>query len=110
MSATTNRFLGVPHSKPGWWSVGFAVLFLILLFLFTSATMPIAPEGAKPQPALLPNLGCFTVILGLGTGITGLIAIIRKRERSLFVWLSLLPGVFSLSLLVVDLIKALLQK
>lgn len=110
MSATTNRFLGVPHSKPGRWSVGLAVLFMILLFLFTSVTMPITPEGAKPQPAFFPNLGCFTVILGLGAGITGLIAIIRKRERSLPVWLSLLPGVFSLVLLISDLIRALLQK
>jgi hypothetical protein len=53
-----------------------------------------------PAPEVVPwreaFVGIVLLLCGIGGGITGLIALIRRHERSALVWLALLPGLFVL--------------
>lgn len=78
MKNESNRFLGMPHTRFGWWAVGLALTSVVLILAWS-----ILPGGA--------GLG---FLCGLGGGVVGLIAIIRQHERSWLVWLTILPGLF----------------
>jgi hypothetical protein len=59
-----------------------------------------APEYQCAFPTrLLIFYGIFMILCGLSAGILGLVAVIRSRERSWLVWLSILPLLFVLFLL-----------
>ena len=75
MKTTASRFNEKPHTKLGWWAVGFAVAGILLVPAWS-----ILPGGA--------GLGFLCELVG---GILALIAIIRQKERSWLVWLSVLP-------------------
>lgn len=75
MKTTSNLFLRVPQTRLGWWAVGFAAAGILLVFAWS-----ILPGGAW--------LGFLCELAG---GILALIAIVRNRERSWLVWLSILP-------------------
>ncbi len=94
----SGRVFSVPTSRLGWWSVGlgaaFAVLFLINSFVFMPSTIVI-----PWREVILPFYGVGMLLCGLAAGIVGLIAVIRRRERSWLVWLMLLPGILVLALL-----------
>lgn len=84
MNTATNRFLGTPRTKYGWWSVGLTLLFTVL---FVSALN----EWIRFS-------GMLTILLGIAGGILTLIALIGKHERSWLVWLMLLPGLFAIAI------------
>jgi len=44
------------------------------------------------RQAVLPFYGIVMTACGLAAGIVGLIAVIRRPERSWLVWLAMLPG------------------
>jgi hypothetical protein len=95
---SSGHFLGRPGTRLGWWSVGlggiFVVLWIINSFVFMPSTVLI-----PWRQVLLPFYGIFMLACGLAAGIVGLIAVIRSRERSWLVWLTLLPGSLVLFLL-----------
>ena len=99
MKTDLSRFIERPHTRLGWRSVWlgitFAVLFLINSFVF----MP-SSSDAPWRHVILPFYGIFMLLCGLGSGIVGLIAVIRQHERSWLVWLTILPSLFVLFLLV----------
>ena len=82
MDSLSTRFLGMPHTKLGWWSVG-------LSFLFTVLAVAVINE-------LINFSGFLTITLGVIAGIVTLIALIWKRERSWLVWIVLIPGLFAI--------------
>ena len=57
------------------------------------------PEITGWGHALLPFYGIFMVLCGLASGVVGLIALLRNKERSWLVWVSVLPGALMLFLL-----------
>jgi hypothetical protein len=83
MKSISSTFLGTPHSRLGWWSVGLTILFVTL---FVSVTND-----------LLHFSGFLTMTLGVIAGIVTLVALAWKRERSWLVWLMLLPGLFAIA-------------
>ena len=90
-----------PGTKLGWWAVGLTATFVVLFVINSAVFMP-ASQGAtnaRWRQILLPFYGIFMILCGLGGGVVGLIALIRKRERSWLVWLTILPGAFVLFLL-----------
>jgi hypothetical protein len=97
MKTTSSHFIEKPHTKLGWWAVwlgaAFAVLFLINSFVFMPPTF-----NPSWGPTILPFYGIFMILCGLASGVVGLIAIIRRHERSWLVWLPLVPGLFVLFL------------
>ena len=110
MTVTSSHFFGMPHTKPGYWSAGLAIVFVVLLILNVIATILLANNPSPTQPISVPNFGFPTILCGLAAGMVGLIAVTRRRERSWLVWLSLLSGVFSLTLLIGDFLAATLMR
>lgn len=84
-------FLSTPSTKLGWWSVALAATFVVLFIINATVFMPSTVEVPWRQ-AVLPFYGIAMLSCGLAAGIVGLIAVIRRRERSWLVWLTILPG------------------
>ncbi len=91
------RIWARPATRLGRWSVGLGAMFLVL-FIVNSAVFMQLTE-APWQHTLLPFYGIGMLTIGLAAGITGLMAVIRHHERSWLVWLTILPGLFVLFLL-----------
>jgi uncharacterized membrane protein len=88
--------LGRPTSRLGWWSVGLAATFAVLFIINSTVFMPSTVEVPWRQ-VVLPFYGIAMLSCGLAAGIVGLIAVIRRHERSWLVWLTMLPGLMVLA-------------
>lgn len=82
MATSSSHFLGIPHTKSGWWSIGLGTLFTVLFVLVVNN--------------LIRFPGILIMTMGVAAGILTLIALIWQRERSWLVWLMLLPGGFAI--------------
>jgi len=91
------RFFGRPSTRLGRWSVGLAVMYIILYII--SAAVFWRMPGDVPWRPLLIIYGIAMLLCGLAAGIVGLIAVIRRHERSWLVWLTILPGLLVLFLI-----------
>ena len=97
-SSFWRRILGRPSTRLGWWAVGLGAAFVALIII--NATLFVPSTVAAPwRQAVLPFYSIAMLSCGLAAGIVGLIAVIRWRERSWLVWLTILPGLFVLFLL-----------
>jgi len=92
------RLFSRPSTRLGWWSVGLMVTFILLMIINGAVFMQL-PGNEPWQHNLLPFYGFFMLACGLAAGVVGLIAVIRKHERSWLVWLAILPLVFVVFLL-----------
>lgn len=108
MHPTKPSFFTLPATAPGWWAASATALFLLLLAGFLAAAF-LGPAPSEPglPPSSAPNPGLSVILCGLAAGVAGAFALVRKRERSWLVWLSLLPGLFSILILIGDLLAAL---
>ncbi|MBI5351537.1 MAG: hypothetical protein HZB50_02740 [Chloroflexi bacterium] len=97
MKTDTSGSMWKPSTKLGRWSVGLAITFIVL-FLINGAFMSFR-SNAPWQQVVLPFYGIFMMLCGLAAGLVGLTAILRQHERSLPVWLTILPLLFMLFLL-----------
>lgn len=90
----------IPKTALGWWSVGLIVTMPILFFLGNSFTDTFyssvsagntIPADLSTRPAL-----ALTMLTGMAAGIaaliTGLLAVIKRQERSLLVYVSAILG------------------
>ncbi len=91
------RILGRPSTRLGWWSVALAGTFVALFIINSAVFMRLTVEAPWRQ-TVLPFYGIAMLSCGLAAGIVGLIAVIRRRERSCLVWLTILPGLMVLAL------------
>ncbi len=94
ISPTSHKqsFFSRPSTRLGWWSFGLGVLFILLFLVNSFVFMPL--QTNEPwQQIVLPFYGIFMLLCGLASGATGLIAILRRGERS---WLAWLPVLFAL--------------
>ena len=71
------RVLSLPKTRLGWWSVGLAATFVVLLIFGYN---------------VLPLYGIVLLFSGLCNGVVSLIALLGRHERSVLVWLAMLPG------------------
>ena len=103
---TRSAFWQRPSSKLGRWAVGIAVLFILLFLTNALVFVPVASgaPAAAWQQALLPYFGVFVMLCAVLAGIIGLFAVIRQQERSWLVWLTILPLVFVLILVLGELL------
>ena len=74
------RFLSLPKTGLGWWSVGMTATSLVLLIfgvlVFEALVVEAACEGVIGTQAITMFL------CGLAGGVLGLIAVVRRHERS----------------------------
>lgn len=87
-----------PGTKVGMWAVSLGIVYVVLSIINSAIFMQLSGKTWWGQP-LLPFYGIFMLACGLVAGILGSIAVIKKRERSWLVWLSILPGVLVVFLL-----------
>ncbi|MFH1508559.1 MAG: hypothetical protein ABIE68_00050 [bacterium] len=103
----------VPQSKLGKWSVGLIVVMPVLFFIamsFTDTLYESVPAGgtiwkdifARPALPLTMLAGMFSGILAF---ITGIIAVIRQRERSPLVFISTIIGALLILFLASEIIS-----
>jgi hypothetical protein len=100
MKATMRNILHLPATRPGKWSVGLIITMpvLILLGLLSmNLFYPSVPSGdtiledllARPALALFMLAGMFCGVMAFFTGFT---AVIKQKDRSLFVYFSTIIG------------------
>jgi len=97
MKAISSQFTEKPHTRLGRWAVGLGILFVVLFLINSFVFMPTSSDAPWRQ-VVLPFYGIFMLLCGLSAGIVGLIAVLRQHEHSWLVWLTLLPGLFVLFL------------
>ena len=97
MKAISSHFTEKPHTRLGRWAVGLGILFVVLFLINSFVFMPTSSDAPWRQ-VVLPFYGIFMLLCGLAAGVVGLIAVIRQHERSWLVWLTLLPGLLVLFL------------
>ena len=95
MKTSSSHFFEKPHTRLGWWSVVLGLVFVVLFLINSFVFMPTSSDAPWRQ-VILPFYGIFMMLCGLASGIVGLEAVVRQRERSWLVWLMLLPGMFVL--------------
>ena len=102
----------LPKIKLGWWSLGLAAAMLVLFFIgmsFTHLLYKSVPAGGTilKDIAVRPALA-LTMLAGMVSGIsafvTGLIAIIRQKERAILVYVATLIGALLIIFLLGELI------
>ena len=98
-SPLRQRVFGRPTTRLGWWAVGLGALFVLLFLINSFVFMPMQSEEPWQQ-TYLPFYGIFMLLCGLASGVTSLIAILRKGERSWLVWLPLLSGLWVLFMVI----------
>ena len=79
----------LPKSRLGWWSVGLIAAFILV---FVVAGM----AGLKLQVGSvgIMTFGAALAILDIGTIVTGILSIIKSKERSILVFLVLTLSLF----------------
>lgn len=91
------RLLGLPDTGAGWWSVGLTAAFFVLFGVFQ---MEVASGQRGGQTFFSNPLLAWTMLLAAAAAIMGglaaALAIMWKRERSLFVIAALVWGAFVL--------------
>jgi hypothetical protein len=100
---SNRRFFGLPKTKLGWMAGSFMTAFIVLFLINSFVFMPPSTNALFPRTFMI-FFGIFMLLCGLAAGVVGLIALIRNRERSWFVWLAVLPGAFVLFLLLGELL------
>lgn len=85
----------MPKTKAGKWSVGLIIAFL-LLFVGASQLLP-ATSVPNPVLGLVNVVAVITAgISGVAAFFTGLISIIKSKERSFLVFITTVIGLFVL--------------
>jgi len=95
---SSSSFLQRPGTRMGWWAVGLGAAFVVMFIINSTVFMPAYQDATNTlwRQNLLPFYGIFMMLCALAAGVVGLIAVIKKHERSWLVWLTILPGAFAL--------------
>jgi hypothetical protein len=91
MKTISSHFHEAPHTKLGWWAVGFGLAFIVL-FIINQTFFARPNFNPSWGPSLLPFYGFTMLLCGLASGGTSLMAILRQHERSWALWVMMLPG------------------
>jgi hypothetical protein len=86
------RFLSLPKTRLGWLSVGLTAAFLLYLSALTIGVSALEAEN-------LPGIGLFMFGVTLAAATTGLMAVLRRGERSI---LMIFPVFIGLSVLFME--------
>ena len=90
------RLFSLPQTGPGWLSVVLGAAFVVLFSLEAAVFLP----WPGVEPWLEALFGTVLVVYGLASGVEALYALIRHHERSVLVWLAMVPGLLVIFLVI----------
>lgn len=90
------RLCSLPQTGPGWLSVVLAAVFVVLFSLDFAVVLP----SPGVEPWIEAFFGIVLLVYGLAGGVEALYALIRCRERSVLLWLAMLPGLLVIFLVI----------
>ena len=97
----------LPKSALGRWSLGLAAAFILLFVLFQTFAAFVrrnpVPHPGPPSPVILIAV-VADYISGIAAFVTGLISIIKSKERSILVFLVVAVGFLALLFLLGEVI------
>ena len=82
----------LPKSLLGWWSVG----LVIANILFFALSQVILGPGPDYNMALAYTLTIVASCIAVVVFVTGLVSLIKSKERSIFVFVAMAIGLYSL--------------
>jgi hypothetical protein len=85
------QIFSLPKTRLGWWSVGFAAVFLLYLFGLIIGVSALEAEN-------LPGIGPFMFGVTIVAAATGLVAVLRRGERSILMIFPVLIGLAALAM------------
>jgi hypothetical protein len=88
----------LPKTSLGRWSVGLAAAFILLVVLLAVLTLLGGLQPGRVRLVALIVAAAFG-ISGIGSFVTGLISMIKSKERSVLVFLAVVVGLFALIVL-----------
>ncbi len=97
------RILGWPITRIGWRSIWLGVAFMILWIINSMVLIPVSAALHFNQ-LVSSSFTILMLLCGLAAVIVGLIAIIVRHERSWLIFLAILPGLFVLLSLIIELL------
>lgn len=100
-------FWKTPATKPGQWSVWLEAIFIVM-FIVNVLILSFVKDETAYRQFIMPFYAPIMLLCGLAGGVFGLIAVTRKQERALLVWLAVLVGLFVLLLVVNELLQGLM--
>ena len=96
MTTHSARFIERPHTHLGRWAVWLMAAFAAMFLINSTAFAPFFDSDTPFRQVVMPIYWELMLLCGFVSGILGLVAIVRRLERSWLVWLTLLAGLFSL--------------
>ena len=97
-----------PQTNPGKWSFGLAVILMALAAILIILTSDGQSKGDQLSDNLyLAVFGVSAAVCSLGAFFAGIFAIIRSKERSLFIYFTTLVGLLVLVLILSQFINPL---
>jgi hypothetical protein len=91
------RLFSLPKTRLGWFSVGFTAVFLLYLFGLIIGLSALEAEN-------LPGIGLFMFGVTMAAAATGLVAVLRRGERSILMVFPVLIGVAALAMNIAELL------
>ena len=85
------QVFSLPKTRLGWFSVGFTAVFLLYLFGLIIGVSALEAEN-------LPGIGLFMFGMTMAAAATGLVAVLRRGERSMLMIFPVLIGVAALAM------------
>ena len=88
------RFTLLPRTSLGWWSVALSALAIVWVIVGRPIQQALKPR-ACPGGVLCTDgrhYVALALLLGLTASVLGFVALIRCGERSLLLWLTLVPA------------------
>lgn len=87
----------LPKTKLGIWAVIMAIVSFSLFIVGSILPFKVGYTGIEIliQNPIQVLITILVIVIGIGSGIMALIAIIKKREGSLIVFLTVLSGLYS---------------
>lgn len=100
------RILGWPSTRLGWWSVGLLIGFFVFFSLFSL----LVEFGQRGGETFFSNPWLASTMLvaassAIAAGVTALVAVFGRRERSLLSILALLIGMFVLTFVLGEIVS-----
>ena len=91
------RITILPKTHLGWWSFGLAIAWILFLVL-SEVVVGFGVFGSESNFTFAVNLTIIVVAIGGAALITGLVGILKSKERAILVFLSTAIGLYGVML------------